>query len=121
MTVTAGVLSNIARYPNELIQLGQSGGCCRYLQTDAAINPGNSGGPLVNMNGELVGMNTFIVNHQYGEGLGFAIPVDIILYTLNHFKKYHKVLRPYIGLKIALNRVENLNVFITYYLLFYYN
>lgn len=83
----------------------------RYLQTDAAINPGNSGGPLVNINGELVGMNTFIVNHQYGEGLGFAIPVDIILQTLNHFKKYHKVIRPYIGLKLMQSKIESLDVY----------
>jgi serine protease Do len=56
-----------------------------YIQTDTAINPGNSGGPLVNANGEVVGLNTFILSQSGGnEGLGFAIPSKVASIAFRH-------------------------------------
>jgi serine protease Do len=66
-TVTAGIVSAKGRV------IG-SGPYDDYIQTDASINPGNSGGPLVDMNGEVVGINTAIL--AQGQGIGFAIPID---------------------------------------------
>ncbi|PYX41813.1 MAG: peptidase S1, partial [Acidobacteria bacterium] len=67
-TITMGVVSSVARQPDP--NKGMV-----YIQTDAPINPGNSGGPLVDMNGHVVGINTFILSGSGGsEGLGFAIP-----------------------------------------------
>ncbi len=68
-TVTTGVISALNRTINT--DRGRSG---NFIQTDAAINPGNSGGPLLNIRGELIGINTAI--HSKGEGIGFAIPIN---------------------------------------------
>ena len=70
-TVTAGIISAIQR--TNALGEGQR---VPYLQTDAAINPGNSGGPLVNMNGEIIGVNSFII--RGGDNLGFALPVNYL-------------------------------------------
>lgn len=69
----------------------------RLIQTDAAINPGNSGGPLVNLKGEVIGINSSKYAGVGMEGLGFAIPVDTIKYAINHFDAYGKIKRPYMG------------------------
>lgn len=72
-----------------------------YIQTDAPINPGNSGGPLVNANGELVGLNTFIVSESGGsEGLGFAIPSVVIAAAYPQLKTYGHLRRGVIGVSI---------------------
>ncbi len=71
-TVTLGIISNLNR---NVAQLGISGKRLDLIQTDAAINPGNSGGPLLNSNGEVVGINT-LVRSGPGAGLGFAIPIN---------------------------------------------
>lgn len=81
-TATKGIISgtncNIGnRYP--------------MLQTDAAINPGNSGGPLVNMRGELVGINSNKYSYVGVDNMGFAIPVDTVKYTLSQFEAYGRV------------------------------
>lgn len=73
-TVTAGIVSAIGR-----LQSGQDGGVQNYIQTDAAINPGNSGGPLVNLRGELIGINTAIYSRTGGyQGIGFSVPVNTV-------------------------------------------
>lgn len=69
-----------------------------YIQTDAPINPGNSGGPLVDMNGAVVGINTFILSQGGGsEGLGFAIPARIVDFVYHSLRKYGHVHRVQIG------------------------
>jgi S1-C subfamily serine protease len=67
------------------------------IQTDAAINPGNSGGPLVDLNGEVVGMDTLI--DTGGSGLGFAVAVNTIKDAVSQIKAFGKVSRPYVGIK----------------------
>lgn len=69
----------------------------RLIQTDAAINPGNSGGPLVNLKGEVIGINSTKFAGSGIEGLGFSIPIGTIEYVLSHFEKYGKVKRPKLG------------------------
>src|ERR1700675_2178698 len=69
-----------------------------YIQTDAPINPGNSGGPLVNTNGDLVGINTFILTESGGsQGLGFAIPSSVVEFVYHELRKYGRVHRSIIG------------------------
>lgn len=87
-SVTMGVISAVARQPDPEKAL-------TYIQTDAPINPGNSGGPLVDMNGSVVGINTFILSTGGGsEGLGFAIPsriVDFVYHSLRQYGHVHRV------------------------------
>lgn len=72
-------------------------GSYRFIQSDAAINAGNSGGPLVNMQGLVLGVNSVKYQGIGVEGLNFSIPVDTLKYVLEHFEKYGKVKRPYLG------------------------
>jgi len=73
------------------------------IQTDASINPGNSGGPLVNLQGEVIGINTAI--YRSGEALGFAIPVNVVKDALAKFRKYGEIKRTFLGVRyIMLNR-----------------
>ncbi len=90
-SVTMGVLSALARQPDSSKPM-------TYLQTDAPINPGNSGGPLVDMNGTVIGINTFILSQGGGsEGLGFAIPARVVEFVYRSLRKYHHVHRVEIG------------------------
>jgi S1-C subfamily serine protease len=84
-SVTVGIVSGIERSVNSEYQL---------IQTDAAINPGNSGGALVNMSGEVIGINTLKYTEFGVESLGFAIPMNTVKYVLDHFERYGKVKRP---------------------------
>ncbi|MCR8631189.1 S1C family serine protease [Paenibacillus radicis (ex Xue et al. 2023)] len=91
-SVTYGIVSGMDRSVQSKYQL---------IQTDAAINPGNSGGALVNMKGQVIGINT-LKYVQYGvDGLGFAIPIDTVQHVLEHFRKYGKVVRPTLGLELG--------------------
>jgi serine protease Do len=87
-SVTMGVVSAVSRQPDPSKSI-------TYIQTDAPINPGNSGGPLVDMNGAVVGINTFILSQGGGsEGLGFAIParvVDFVYHSLRNHGHVHRV------------------------------
>jgi serine protease Do len=90
-SVTMGVVSAVARQPDPDKAL-------TYIQTDAPINPGNSGGPLVDMNGSVLGINTFILSTGGGsEGLGFAIPARIVDFVYHSLRKYGHVHRVEIG------------------------
>ena len=84
-SVTMGVISAVARQADPTKSLN-------YVQTDAPINPGNSGGPLVDMNGYVVGLNTFILSQSGGsEGLGFAIPARVVNFVYHSLRKYGHV------------------------------
>jgi serine protease Do len=90
-SVTMGVVSALARQADPSKPL-------TYIQTDAPINPGNSGGPLVDMNGAVVGINTFILSEGGGsEGLGFAIPARVVDFVYRSLRKYGHVHRVEIG------------------------
>jgi len=90
-SVTMGVVSAVARQADPDKPL-------TYIQTDAPINPGNSGGPLVDMNGSVLGINTFILSQGGGsEGLGFAIPARIVDFVYHSLRKYGHVHRVEIG------------------------
>jgi len=90
-TVTAGIISAKARV------IG-SGPYDDFLQTDASINPGNSGGPLINGKGEVIGINTAII--ASGQGIGFAIPVNLVKSVLPQLKEGKQVTRGYIGVSV---------------------
>ncbi|MCD9022364.1 trypsin-like peptidase domain-containing protein [Cohnella sp. NL03-T5] len=90
-TATVGIISGMNRSVSSDYNL---------LQTDAAINPGNSGGPLVNLKGEVVGINSMKFVDVDIDSMGFAIPADTVQYVLNHFYKYGKVNRPALGIEL---------------------
>jgi serine protease Do len=93
-SVTMGVVSAVARQPNPDSQ-------SVFIQTDAAINPGSSGGPLVNVDGELVGLNTFIVSDSGGsQGLGFAIPRALVSAGYCQLRKYGRFHRGVLGIQV---------------------
>jgi serine protease Do len=74
-----------------------------FIQSDAAINPGNSGGPLVNMRGEVVGINTCIASNSGGfEGLGFAIPIGMVTFVARQLVEHGSVQRGFLG--VGLDR-----------------
>ena len=90
-TVTMGVVSAVARQPDP-------DSATVYVQTDTPINPGNSGGPLVDADGNLVGINTFILSTSGGnQGLGFAIPAGVVASAYPQLLKYGHVHQPAIG------------------------
>ncbi|MBI4276278.1 trypsin-like peptidase domain-containing protein [Candidatus Uhrbacteria bacterium] len=99
-TVTKGVISGIGRSITANDPSGQSEELFDIIQTDASINPGNSGGPLVNINGEVIGINTAI--DQQGRGIGFTIPINTATPIITSMQKTGKILRPRIGVRFAL-------------------
>ncbi len=72
-----------------------------FIQTDAAINPGNSGGPLFDMKGEVIGINTAIVSPQIGQGIGFAVPINLAKQILPQLLAKGKVTRGYLGVTVG--------------------
>ena len=95
-TVTAGIISA----KNRTIEQGVAGQFQHFIQTDAAINPGNSGGPLLNMNSEVIGVNTAIYTQSSGyQGIGFAMPSNTVVQVYNDLiSPSHKVTRGSIGI-----------------------
>ncbi|CAI5515556.1 unnamed protein product [Closterium sp. Naga37s-1] len=94
-TVTAGIVSCVDRKGTEL---GLRGGRMDYIQTDAAINAGNSGGPLVNLDGEVVGINN--MKALAADGVSFAIPIDSAVHILDQLSRHGRVVRPFVGIKM---------------------
>jgi len=96
-TVTAGIVSAVGRSP---AQLGARA-FQHFIQTDAAINPGNSGGPLLNIRGEVIGVNTMIATSGRGsEGVGFALPVNMVARAYNDIIRMGRVTRGSIGVSL---------------------
>lgn len=116
-TVTAGIISALDRTST---QVGISDKRVQFIQTDAAINPGNSGGPLLNANGEVIGMNTAI--RANAQGLGFAIPIETAKRISDQLFETGEVQHPYLGIKMVnldeemrdrINQDNDINVRIT--------
>ncbi|HVS69679.1 MAG TPA: trypsin-like peptidase domain-containing protein [Phycisphaerae bacterium] len=107
-TVTSGIVSNTDRFFDETTIEGyETGWFNNWIQTDAAINPGNSGGPLINLRGEVIGINTRGVSE--GNNLGFAIPIDTAKEVIGKLLKDGKVVRSYTG--ITLQPLQDLETF----------
>ena len=98
-TVTKGILSGKDRLVN--VKLSSGYYVMNVLQTDAAVNPGNSGGPLVNMNGEVVGIISMKLVEDKIEGMGFAIPVEVASSYVEQLEKGETVERPILGIDYA--------------------
>jgi len=96
-TVSVGVVSGLSRSITAGDNFGQSERLDKVIQTDAAINPGNSGGPLLNLRGEVVGINVAVV--QGSSNVGFALPINSVKSVIDSVKKTGKIVRPYIGLR----------------------
>ena len=107
-TVTAGILSATGRHDVVVGQVSYQ----NFLPTDAAVNPGNSGGPLVNMKGQIVGINTAIVGPTY-QGISFAIPSDMVHQVYDQLIKSGKVARGWLGVsmkELAPEEAEKLGI-----------
>ena len=98
-TVTKGILSGKNRTVK--ITTTNSSLMLEVLQTDAAINPGNSGGPLVNINGEVIGVNSMKLVEDRIEGMGFAIPMEIVTTLIDKLETGQKIERPLIGIEMS--------------------
>ncbi len=106
-TVTAGIISA----KNRTIEPGVSGQFQHFIQTDAAINPGNSGGPLLDMNGNVIGVNTAIYTQSAGyQGIGFAMPSNTVVSVYNDLiSPSHKVVRGSIGISFKEGLSSSVN------------
>ena len=111
-TVTAGVISGVGR---NLLARGE-GPSANFdmIQTDASINPGNSGGPLVNADGEVIGVNTSIYSPSGGSvGIGFAIPINRVRRIVDDLVNHGEVRRPWIGVRLRYPQTANIREAIT--------
>ncbi len=104
-SVTEGIISATKRQVDATDESGNSLGKATVLQTDAAINPGNSGGPLVNLAGQVVGINSMkLASSEDGtsvEGMGFAIPSNTVVNIINELEKNGKIERPALGVSMV--------------------
>jgi serine protease Do len=93
-SISLGIVSAVARQPDPDMPMV-------YIQTDAAINPGNSGGPLLDVDGHVIGINTFIISNTDGnEGLGFAVPAGVVRYVYEQLRTNGFVRRSHIGVRV---------------------
>lgn len=105
-TVTKGILSGKDR--TVTVELDNNNSyIMQVLQTDAAINPGNSGGPLCNINGQVIGVNSLKLVQDTIEGMGFAIPIELVMTSVDRLEKGQEIIRPVLG-------IESLDVDNTY-------
>ncbi len=107
-TVTKGILSNNAK--TITVNAGNTGAYkMEVLQTDASINPGNSGGPLVNINGEVIGITSMKLVTTEIEGMGFAIPIEVAMSNVENLENGKSTERPYIG--VSLYDLDNIMMY----------
>jgi len=99
-SVTTGVISAL----NRVIKMSRNNYSV-FIQTDALINPGNSGGPLININGDLIGINTAIF--KKGQGIGFSIPINTVKRVLPDILKYRKIRKGYLGFTVKEVKVSD--------------
>lgn len=101
-TVSVGVVSGLSRSIVAGDNSGKSETLDHVIQTDAAINPGNSGGPLLNLRGEVIGVNVAVA--QGSQSIGFALPINSIKGAVQSVKQTGKIIRPYLGVRyVAIN------------------
>lgn len=100
-SVTQGIISGKQRtIPMDFNQDGRPDWQAEVLQTDAAINPGNSGGALINIEGQLIGINSMKINQAVAQGIGFAIPIDSAQPIIKDLEEKGEVTRPFLGVEI---------------------
>ncbi|MEK7638914.1 MAG: trypsin-like peptidase domain-containing protein [Patescibacteria group bacterium] len=99
-SVSVGVISGLSRTIVASDNAGHSEQLNQVIQTDAAINPGNSGGPLLNVAGEVVGVN--VATSQGADNIGFALPVQVVKEVVKSVKEYGEIVRPYIGVRYTM-------------------
>lgn len=100
-SITQGIISGKQRtIPQDFDQDGRADWQAEVIQTDAAINPGNSGGALINIEGQLIGINSMKINEEAVEGIGFAIPIDSAWPIVQELERTGKVTRPFLGVEI---------------------
>ena len=93
-TMTIGIVSAVGRQPHPDFPM-------LYIQTDAAINPGNSGGPLLGVEGELIGINTFMLSENgHSQGLGFAVPAAVVRYVYQQLRTHGAVRESLVGVRV---------------------
>lgn len=106
-SVTQGIISGLERtIPVDINEDGVVDWNAEVIQTDAAINPGNSGGALVNLAGQVVGINSMKIAQQAVEGIGLSIPINYVTPVINDLEAHGEVKRPYMG--IDLESVSNI-------------
>jgi serine protease Do len=94
-SITFGIVSATNRWD---FKFGETVRFQDFIQTDAAINPGNSGGPLINLRGEVIGMNTAIASSSGGnEGIGFSIPINLVMVIAKQLVEHNSVVRAFLG------------------------
>jgi serine protease Do len=96
-TVSKGIVSGLKRNVTAGSGFGDSETLSEVIQTDAAINPGNSGGPLLNINGQVIGVNVAMA--QGAQNVGFALPIDVIKKDIDSVKTKGKIVQPYLGVR----------------------
>ena len=100
-SVTQGIISGLERtIPIDINQDGVEDWQAEVLQTDAAINPGNSGGALININGQVIGINSMKIAQSAVEGIGLAIPINYAIPIINDLEQHGEVKRPYMGVDL---------------------
>jgi serine protease Do len=96
-TVSKGIISGLKRNVTAGDGFGQAETLSEVIQTDAAINPGNSGGPLLNINGQVIGVNVAMA--QGAENIGFALPINLVKKDIESVKTKGKIIQPFIGVR----------------------
>ncbi|MEW8987760.1 MAG: trypsin-like peptidase domain-containing protein, partial [Bacillus sp. (in: firmicutes)] len=100
-SVTQGIISGLERtIPIDINSDGIEDWQAEVIQTDAAINPGNSGGALVNIDGQLIGINSMKIAESSVEGIGLAIPINYAIPIIEDLEKHGEVKRPYMGVEL---------------------
>ncbi len=103
-TVSKGIISGVGRTVIASAGFGQSETLQGVIQTDAAINPGNSGGPLLNLRGEVIGVNTAVASGA--ENIGFALPINDVIKGLEQLKSKGKIVYPFLGVRYVIINEE---------------
>lgn len=108
-SVSVGVVSGLARSIVASDSMGRSEQLDQVIQTDAAINPGNSGGPLLNIHGDVIGVN--VATSRGADNIGFALPAHVVEGVVRSVKEHGEIIRPFLGVRYAMitERMAELN------------